>query len=73
MVRFLKRIIDCGVCRGIDVSVCGEMAAEPLSTLLLLGLGSVLLDRTPGPQAVAFTPAQIQALSPVLRRGDTLG
>ena len=48
VVRFLKRIIDCGVCRGIDVSVCGEMAAEPLSTLLLLGLGYRVLSASPG-------------------------
>ncbi|KPJ92206.1 MAG: hypothetical protein AMS18_07835 [Gemmatimonas sp. SG8_17] len=48
VVRLLKRIVDCGVCRGIDVSVCGEMASEPLSTLLLLGLGYRVLSASPG-------------------------
>ncbi len=48
VVRLLKRIVECGVCRGIDVSVCGEMAAEPLSTLLLLGLGYRVLSASPG-------------------------
>ncbi len=48
VVRLLKRIVDCGVCHGIDVSVCGEMASEPLSTLLLLGLGYRVLSASPG-------------------------
>jgi phosphotransferase system enzyme I (PtsI) len=47
VVRLLKHIIDCGACRGLDVSVCGEMAAEPLSTLLLLGLGYRVLSASP--------------------------
>ncbi len=48
VVRLLKRIIDCGVCKGKDVSVCGEMASEPLSTLLLLGLGYRILSSSAG-------------------------
>jgi phosphotransferase system enzyme I (PtsI) len=48
VVRLLKRIIDCAVCKGKDVSVCGEMASEPLSTLLLLGLGYRILSSSPG-------------------------
>ncbi|UCD25319.1 MAG: phosphoenolpyruvate--protein phosphotransferase, partial [Gemmatimonadota bacterium] len=48
VVRLLKRIVECGVCRGLDVSVCGEMASEPLSTLLLLGLGYRVLSASPG-------------------------
>jgi phosphotransferase system enzyme I (PtsI) len=48
VVRLLKRVVDCGVCQGKDVSVCGEMASEPLSTLLLLGLGYRVLSSSPG-------------------------
>jgi len=48
VVRLLKHIVDCGSCKGLDVSVCGEMAAEPLSTLLLLGLGYRVLSASPG-------------------------
>jgi phosphotransferase system enzyme I (PtsI) len=48
VVRLLKRVVDCGVRRGKDVSVCGEMASEPLSTLLLLGLGYRVLSSSPG-------------------------
>ena len=48
VVRLLKHIVECGVCRGLDVSVCGEMASEPLSILLLLGLGYRVLSASPG-------------------------
>jgi phosphotransferase system enzyme I (PtsI) len=48
VVRLLKRIVDCAVSRGRDLSVCGEMASEPLSTLLLLGLGYRVLSSSPG-------------------------
>lgn len=48
VVRLLKRVVDCAVSRGKDVSVCGEMASEPLSTLLLLGLGYRVLSSSPG-------------------------
>jgi signal transduction protein with GAF and PtsI domain len=39
VVRQLKQIIDVGTAAGLPVSVCGEMASEPLSVVLLIGLG----------------------------------
>ena len=39
VLRLLREIIRAGLRAGISVSVCGEMAGEPLYTLLLLGLG----------------------------------
>src|SRR5690606_7253643 len=38
MVRQLKAILDAGDAAGLPVSVCGEMASEPLDALLLIGL-----------------------------------
>jgi len=39
VVQMLKRVIDAGNSGGVEVSVCGEMASDPLSAFLLLGLG----------------------------------
>jgi len=39
VLRFLKMIIDNGHKAGIPVAMCGEMASDPISTVLLLGLG----------------------------------
>jgi phosphotransferase system enzyme I (PtsI) len=39
VLRILKLVCDAGREAGIPVSMCGEMAGEPLYTLVLLGLG----------------------------------
>ncbi len=39
ILRSIKLIVEAAHKEGIPVSVCGEMAADPLSTLLLVGLG----------------------------------
>lgn len=39
MVRQLRSIVDAAAAAALPVSVCGEMASEPLDALLLLGLG----------------------------------
>ena len=39
VLRLLKYIIETARNAGKDVTVCGEMAADPLSALVLLGLG----------------------------------
>ncbi len=39
VLRVLKMIIDAGHNEGIPVGMCGEMAGDPLATVLLLGLG----------------------------------
>ncbi len=39
VLRLIKYIIDAGHNQGIWVGMCGEMAAEPVFTLVLLGLG----------------------------------
>jgi phosphotransferase system enzyme I (PtsI) len=39
VVRFLRRIIDRGKNEKVWVGMCGEMAGDPLATMLLIGLG----------------------------------
>jgi phosphoenolpyruvate-protein phosphotransferase (PTS system enzyme I) len=47
VVRQLQRVLEVGKGAGLPVSVCGEMASEPLSAVLLLGLGYERLSVSP--------------------------
>jgi signal transduction protein with GAF and PtsI domain len=47
IVRQLQRVLEVGRAAGLSVSVCGEMASEPLSAVLLLGLGYDCLSVSP--------------------------
>jgi phosphotransferase system enzyme I (PtsI) len=47
IVRQLQRVLEVGNAAGLPVSVCGEMASEPLSAVLLLGLGYERLSVSP--------------------------
>ena len=44
VLKLLRDVIRIGQRHNISVSVCGEMAGEPLYTLLLLGLGLTLFS-----------------------------
>ncbi len=48
VLRTLKLICDAGREAGIPVSMCGEMAGEPLFVLVLLGLGMTELSMNGG-------------------------
>ena len=47
IVRQLEHVLKVGRAAGIPVSVCGEMASESLSAVLLLGLGYDRLSVSP--------------------------
>ncbi len=47
ILRQLKMILDAGRQHEIGVSVCGEMASDPLSAVLLMGLGYRILSVAP--------------------------
>jgi len=47
VLRMIHHVVQAAHREGITVSVCGEMVTEPLSTLLLVGLGVDELSMTP--------------------------
>ncbi|MBI1909093.1 MAG: phosphoenolpyruvate--protein phosphotransferase [Deltaproteobacteria bacterium] len=47
ILRLLKQVVEAGREKKIEVSVCGEMAGEPLYLLILLGLGFTELSMNP--------------------------
>jgi phosphotransferase system enzyme I (PtsI) len=46
VLRTVKAIIDGGRAAGIPVSICGEIAGEPVFAALLLGMGASSLSMT---------------------------
>ena len=59
IVRNIKRVVDTARAEGIEVGICGEMAADPLYTLIFLGLG---LD------VLSMHPIAVPGIKKVLRR-----
>jgi len=47
VLRQLKTVVDAASNRGISASVCGEMASDPLSVIMLVGLGYDTLSVSP--------------------------
>lgn len=47
VIQLIKEVVRAANRAGIDVSLCGEMAAEPEYTMLLLGLGLKSFSITP--------------------------
>ena len=47
VLRLIQRTVDAARKTGIEVSMCGEMAGEPLYTMLLVGMGLQRLSMAP--------------------------
>jgi phosphoenolpyruvate-protein phosphotransferase (PTS system enzyme I) len=47
LLRLLKFVIESGKRAGIPVSLCGEMAADPIYAVVLLGLGLEIFSMNP--------------------------
>jgi phosphoenolpyruvate-protein phosphotransferase (PTS system enzyme I) len=47
LLRLIKNVIDAGAHAGIPVSLCGEMAADPIYAVVLLGLGLEIFSMNP--------------------------
>jgi phosphotransferase system enzyme I (PtsI) len=47
LLRLIKGVIDAGKRAGIPVSMCGEMASDPLYAIMLVGLGLEIFSMNP--------------------------
>ena len=47
ILRLVKGVIDAGKKHGIPVSMCGEMASDPIYAIVLLGLGLEIFSMNP--------------------------
>jgi phosphoenolpyruvate-protein phosphotransferase (PTS system enzyme I) len=47
LLRLIKNVIDAGKAAGIPVSMCGEMAADPIYAVVLIGLGLEIFSMNP--------------------------
>ena len=47
LLRLLKNVIDAGKAAGIPVSLCGEMASDPIYAVVLIGLGLEVFSMNP--------------------------
>jgi phosphoenolpyruvate-protein kinase (PTS system EI component) len=59
ILRTLNTIVEAARGLGVEVSVCGEMAADPLHALMLLGLG--VRDLSMSPSAIPRVKAALRA------------
>jgi phosphoenolpyruvate-protein kinase (PTS system EI component) len=48
VLRQIKAVVDAAHWEGIPVSICGEMAGEPFSAILFIGMGVDELSMGPG-------------------------
>lgn len=60
VLRLLRTSVDVAHAAGVEVSVCGEMSSNPITALLLVGLGVRILSAAP-----ASLPQMKQALRQV--------
>jgi len=61
ILRLISKVVEAGVAEGIPVSMCGEMAADPLMVPVLLGIG--LTQFSMNPQATPVVRALVRQLS----------
>lgn len=62
VLRMIRSVVDAGRRRGLGVSVCGEMAADPTLAILLVGLGI---------RELSMPPRAIGAVREAIRAADS--
>jgi phosphotransferase system enzyme I (PtsI) len=61
MLRLLSEVVNAANIAGVEVSMCGEMAGDPLCVPVLLGMG--LRSLSMNPTSIPLVKAQIRALN----------
>ena len=59
VVKLMKSVIRAARRGGIETSICGEIAGDPIYTMLLIGLGL---------RHLSMVPSQIPAVKQVIRK-----
>ena len=60
ILRMIQRVSDVAREKGIDVVMCGEMAADPLYTPIILGFG--IKELSMNPQSIPLVKSVVRAL-----------
>ena len=60
ILRMIQRVADVAREKGIDVVMCGEMAADPLYTPIILGFG--IKELSMNPQSIPLVKSVVRAL-----------
>ena len=61
VMRLVRRIVEVGSEHGIEVSVCGELASQPLGAFALIGLG--VRELSVGPRSVSRIKRLVRGIS----------
>lgn len=61
VLRLIHRTVSVGAAHGIDVTVCGEMASQPLMAFALIGLG--VRQLSVAPRAVPIVKRLVRAIT----------
>jgi phosphotransferase system enzyme I (PtsI) len=61
VLRLIARVAEAGRAAGVEVSVCGEMASQPLSAFCLVGLG--LRQLSVAPRSVPLVKRVVRGMS----------
>jgi len=75
VLRTIDGVVRAAGAQGVPVSICGEMAADPMQALLLVGLGVRELSMSPAAIAgvkAAICSASASRLEPVSRASLSL-
>ncbi len=66
VLRLIRRTVEVGSAHALDVSVCGEMASQPLMAFALIGLGVRTLSVSP--RSVPLVKRIVRSISAAIAR-----